>query len=752
MDARLALVVLSIGTKLKALFASTRKPAGQIPFGNPTGTGLGSSEGFAYDPVKNELKMSAPSNGNYTGMVSFGSYGGFGSVFGSADMFFGVSMQPGSTVGMLRRRTSDVVSYVNVRYTQGVSFHTGISTNIGEDFNAGTTNRRALIDLAGNMAVGDHHPTERLDVAGNVKFSGALMPGNDKGAAGMVLHSNGSVSYWAYTDTLKRTFGNWIVDTGSNAYGRGILKFYYYGAFDSYASIEPNTGEGVDVVGLDFNTCYGTALKYTPLRLATGAVIFPYIQGASFLKTSSTGIVSGVTLPANGAIDGKFLTTDANGDIQLFPAPVAKHLDALDGRPFTDDTERFEGDRGLWIDFQNAFPGHATHETIITVAGWVNWSGGPISQLGFGAANDGTPIVYVRQGRAVGTAAGAWGTRYNFWHSGNFDPSTFYTKTEVNALVASTYKAKGSKANYASLPTTDNTEGDVWNLIDTGENYVWVLDLNNTGVAGWDKLSGVVDLTGYAQQSWVTSNFAPANHNHAGVYEPVISAKGSAFNKDFGTSAGTVCEGNDSRLEKAEAAYGWGDHAGKYWEKPFAGTLLSPVVFSFVGPGNYAQKVATGGVLASNDYADISKIPTNGIYSKGNIESAGVVKGTSLEATDILKVLGKTELGASVSTATTPVNTYIKLDDTHHTLLLTDDCDVELPDPATLQNTTFELVRLDEAKSVDFVGYNLNDNRNGTAWVPRAAFRSGERDMRIKAVQDPYSADWCWIVVGSTTY
>lgn len=40
---------------------------------------------------------------------------------------------------------------------------------------------------------------------------------------------------------------------------------------------------------------------------------------------------------------------------------------------------------------------------------------------------------------------------------------------------------------------------------------------------------------------------ATSGHNHSGVYEPVFT-KGSAFNKNFGTGAGTVCQGNDSRL------------------------------------------------------------------------------------------------------------------------------------------------------------------------------------------------------------
>lgn len=37
--------------------------------------------------------------------------------------------------------------------------------------------------------------------------------------------------------------------------------------------------------------------------------------------------------------------------------------------------------------------------------------------------------------------------------------------------------------------------------------------------------------------------------------EPVIGVKGTAFNKNFGTSAGTVCQGNDARLSSAPAQH-----------------------------------------------------------------------------------------------------------------------------------------------------------------------------------------------------
>lgn len=65
-----------------------------------------------------------------------------------------------------------------------------------------------------------------------------------------------------------------------------------------------------------------------------------------------------------------------------------------------------------------------------------------------------------------------------------------YTKTEVDAKVASVYKYKGSVANEDALPTEGQVVGDVYNLEDTGMNVAW------TGEE-WDKLGSVVDLTPY---------------------------------------------------------------------------------------------------------------------------------------------------------------------------------------------------------------------------------------------------------------
>lgn len=76
------------------------------------------------------------------------------------------------------------------------------------------------------------------------------------------------------------------------------------------------------------------------------------------------------------------------------------------------------------------------------------------------------------------------------------DANTTYAK---KSDISNVYKFKGTKTNYADLPTTGVVTGDVWNItnadaehgIKAGDNVAW----NGTA---WDNLSGVTDLSGYA--------------------------------------------------------------------------------------------------------------------------------------------------------------------------------------------------------------------------------------------------------------
>jgi len=81
-----------------------------------------------------------------------------------------------------------------------------------------------------------------------------------------------------------------------------------------------------------------------------------------------------------------------------------------------------------------------------------------------------------------------WEWQDSYWHKGE----------KLPLETAGLYKIKGSVGTKTDLDfMTSMTEGDVYNVIETGDNYVYVLDLNNTGEPGWDKLSGIIDLANY---------------------------------------------------------------------------------------------------------------------------------------------------------------------------------------------------------------------------------------------------------------
>lgn len=81
--------------------------------------------------------------------------------------------------------------------------------------------------------------------------------------------------------------------------------------------------------------------------------------------------------------------------------------------------------------------------------------------------------------------------------------------------------------------------------------------------------TNVVQITGsYSNPSWITSlawskiTGIPTTLAGYGITdaEPAFS-KNTGFNKNFGTSVGTVAEGNDSRINNGQTAYSWGNHA-----------------------------------------------------------------------------------------------------------------------------------------------------------------------------------------------
>lgn len=68
-----------------------------------------------------------------------------------------------------------------------------------------------------------------------------------------------------------------------------------------------------------------------------------------------------------------------------------------------------------------------------------------------------------------------------------------YTKDEIDGKLTSAMHYKGSVATVSALPTSDVAVGDLYNVTENGANYAWDGSV-------WDKLDGVVDLSGKADK------------------------------------------------------------------------------------------------------------------------------------------------------------------------------------------------------------------------------------------------------------
>ena len=114
-------------------------------------------------------------------------------------------------------------------------------------------------------------------------------------------------------------------------------------------------------------------------------------------------------------------------------------------------------------------------------------------------------------------------------------PTSEEIDQKINTAVGSVYRVKGSVANYNSLPTEDVSIGDVYNLEDTGANYV-----ATSTTPDWDKLSETVDLNGYLTKTDAASTYQPKGNYLTSVPEEYVTetelnAKGYATTTQVNT-------------------------------------------------------------------------------------------------------------------------------------------------------------------------------------------------------------------------
>ena len=238
--------------------------------------------------------------------------------------------------------------------------------------------------------------------------------------------------------------------------------------------------------------------------------------------------------------------------------------------------------------------------------------------------------------------------------------SNVYTKAEVDSKVSSVYRVKGSVASYANLPTVDVTIGDVYNVNDTGANYV-----ATSTTPTWDKLSETVDLSGYATTAAMnsalgnkvdkvsgkvlsTNDYTTAEKNKlAGVAANAnnyslpaatssvlggvktstgITNSSGTISVTYGTAAGTACQGNDLRLSNSRPASDVSAWAKASTKPTYTWTEITSKP-SWIGSSKPTYTASEVGALASGDTAvNASKVANSFIFKV----AGGSTEGTNL--------------------------------------------------------------------------------------------------------------------------
>ena len=115
------------------------------------------------------------------------------------------------------------------------------------------------------------------------------------------------------------------------------------------------------------------------------------------------------------------------------------------------------------------------------------------------------------------------------------------------------------------------------------------------------------------------------------TYEPAFS-KNTAFNKNFGTTAGTVAQGNDSRIINGQTAFGWGNHAS-------AGYALSSALSGYVP--------TTRTITAGNGLTGGGTLEANRTFALGTPSTLTAASTNAVTSTSHTHAITTTTVGAA---------------------------------------------------------------------------------------------------------
>ena len=222
---------------------------------------------------------------------------------------------------------------------------------------------------------------------------------------------------------------------------------------------------------------------------------------------------------------------------------------------------------------------------------------------------------------------------------GNVDNTSDLSKP----LSTATINALATKAPISSVhnPVTIGTANGL--SLSTQQLSLGLASSSTTGALSgtdWDNFNSKQPALGFTPENvankattLTASSTAYPNNNAviAGLAtkEPSFT-KNTAFNKNFGTTAGTVAEGNDSRINNGQTAFSWGNHVNGGYAFTTGSNINQSSFRTALGLGSNAYTSTAYLPLSGGDINGLLKITRDG-YQLG-------IAGTDQGAVDLYKL------------------------------------------------------------------------------------------------------------------
>lgn len=465
-----------------------------------------------------------------------------------------------------------------------------------------STTEHLRLTSEGKLGIGINAPQEKLDVAGNIKFSGALLPNSSAGTAGQVLTSAGAnaVPTWTTPSTTATAYSG-TLPMGNGGTGATTLSGIVKGNGSSAMTAA--------TAGTDYSA--GTA------SLATGIV----------KSTTTTGALS-----IASAADFPTLNQNTTGSAATLTTARTIHGGSFNGS--ADVTNIIGSAFGGTGNGFTKFTGPTTAEKTFTL---------PDATATILTSN---AAVTVEQG---GTGATTLTANNVLLGNGTSAIQAVAPGTSGNVLTSNGTTWASTAPSGGGLPTSGNTAGDMlywngtaWIKVSGGSNNKFLVFVNNAPT--WAPFIGATDVYNPSTgKVWMDRNLGATQvatsstdaNSYGSIYQWGRATDGHQLRTTTTTSATTTTlsstdtPGNSNfiSIPSCSGTLNWrSSQNDNLWQGVSGTNNPCPSGYRLPTEAEWIAESATWGTLAAGAFASVLKLPVAGVRSVcgGGLEIVGV--------------------------------------------------------------------------------------------------------------------------------